>query len=241
MYGCDPPNHGFSVIKEENRGFIKNFNDYMRLGRAMAYYRLWSHPHKDNPTFLVGHSLGALVVLRLLQLKIPLNKNICGAICLSTPLKVDHNVSEWVRVARPVLEFFDPYLAGRRFWDRIPVDYPDDLTIENFSEDKNFYKGPLFLRTAREIHKTATVVRKEMEKVDVPILFIHGAQDDISPLSEIENAVKELPASNATLHTLRECGHYLNFDAENSPINKQMTPFLLEWLEAKLGDFQKHA
>ena len=122
-------------------------------------------------------------------------------------------------------------MKGRNFWDRIPVNLPSQSTLDRFSRDDNFYKGPLYLRTAQEINKTVIAARKSIRKVNIPVLFIHGDKDGIAPLSEVEKAIKMLPFANGTLRIVSGYDHHLvGGIRQGDDTLKRLTAPVMQWI-----------
>lgn len=192
VFACDLPNHGTSVEDERERGNIKNFCDLLDTARVMVLTVLVSSSRRRLPTFIIGHSLGALITVRLLQSRSRIKRHVQGAVCASMPFRVDHNVTKTVKRFRWLLNLLAPLLKS--FFPNFPVDKPafasdDHLIIEEdvrAMRDDFYYKGPLRLPTALEIRAAADKAREEVGRIAVPILFIHGKHDEIAPFDAVE-------------------------------------------------------
>ncbi len=187
----DLPNFGKSKpLQPELEGQIVTFAELVRSLKSILFAMLESQSKSKVPTILVGYSIGALVILRLLQIYPYLQRHVAGIILIAVPLRVDHNARKellkWKSVVRPLFSVLVRVRPG------MPVaDYEED----DFSkDDPNHFKGAMNAWTANQILVASEKARARgnMKKIVVPVLFIHGAEDATAPLEDMERAHGEV-------------------------------------------------
>lgn len=181
----DLPNFGKSRNERpELEGQIPSFAMLIRTLKSMLFAMLESKSKSKVPTILVGYSIGALVILRLLQIYPYLQKYIAGIVLIAVPLRVDHNarkeILRWMKVVKPLFK-----LLVRVYPSMSVATYEDD---EFSRDDPQHYKGAMNAWTANQILVASEKARDNMHKIFVPVLFIHGADDATAPLEDMENA-----------------------------------------------------
>ncbi|MCH7882964.1 alpha/beta fold hydrolase [Patescibacteria group bacterium] len=234
VFACDLPNHGTSVEVERERGSIKSFCDLLDTARAMVLTVLVSSSRRRMPTFIIGHSLGALITVRLLQSRPRIKRHVQGVVCVSMPFSVDHNVTKTVKRFRWLLNPLAPFL--RRLFPNLPVDKPafasDGRSIieedVRAMRDDLYYKGPLRLSTALEIRGGVDKAREEIGKLDIPLLFVHGEHDEVAPLGALEEIYPHIPSSEKELMRCHVMGH----DILNE--SNEAVAHIVYWLKERL-------
>lgn len=233
---CDLPQHGTNAGKKQRWTKIKSFKDFVRIARAMTYITLLSRSRGDLPTFIIGYSLGALITIRLLQLNPFIRKNIKGVICLSTPLKVDHHAGKAIRRNRQLIERLSPFLLKYLPWlpvSKVPSSKTGRLAAddEEWVTDPLFYKGPLVFRMAWKIRTAAQNANNNLGLINMPILFLHGGKDAISPLSAVMKAYGNIPSEDKTLKLYKEVRHDI--------INGEVLEDMAHWLKERIRQYEK--
>ena len=184
----DLPNFGKSLaIRPELAGQIASFALLVRSLKSMLFAMLDSATKSKVPTILVGYSIGALVILRLLQIYPYLQKYVAGIVLIAVPLRVDHNARKellrWKKVVRP---FF-----------RLIASVRPRMSVAHYEEDEysiadpHHFKGAMNALTAYQILINSKKARKNMTRIKIPVLFIHGAEDATAPLVDMEHAYGE--------------------------------------------------
>ena len=217
VFALDFPNHGRSVEGENERGFV-HFGECMTAARAAITTIRLSEYRKNLPIFIVGYSLGALVAYRLLQEKKSVRRHVSGVVCISTPLRVDQNVHEWIRKI-PWVHRMLPVL--KKWFPRLPVDKSffsrtsrEDIRFsERELNDPFYYTGSLNLHTAAEVQEAANAAHKSVgELADIPMLFIHGTQDKIAHYGAVKEYFETIGSPHWSLRTYPEGFHDLLSD-----------------------------
>jgi alpha-beta hydrolase superfamily lysophospholipase len=190
VFTCDFPDHGLSSDPEKPSDFgkIKSFLRWIHTVRIATYQVLKLRADKQLGVFLIGESGGALAIVRFLQLHPEVQKYLAGVVILAIPLEVDQNAAEWVQRHKRLLEPVFNFLA--LFFPNFPIaDLPDgDKT------DPLEYHGRVKAGTAKEIRSAVfdARAREAMEKITVPILFIHSDSDGVALPEHVEIAYRSV-------------------------------------------------
>ncbi|OGZ05649.1 MAG: hypothetical protein A2845_04815 [Candidatus Lloydbacteria bacterium RIFCSPHIGHO2_01_FULL_49_22] len=188
----DLPNFGKSRnLRPELEGQVVSFAELIRTLKSMLFAMLESRSKSKVPTILVGYSIGALVILRLLQIYPYLQKYVAGIVLIAVPLRVDHNARKellrWKKVVKP---FFK--LLVRVYPSMSVAAYEED---EFSTNDPHHFKGAMSAWTANQILVASEKARAAMGRIAVPVLFIHGNDDSTAPLEDMECAFGEVATS----------------------------------------------
>lgn len=186
IFYCDLPYHGLSVLegKEHLRGKIKFFGRIVEAVYALTLKALARPYLSPIATFLVGYSAGALAAIRFLQENPALQKYIAGVICISTPLRLDHN-------AHALIHRYKKYIEGVARWASY-VPYLSEITVGDIGvgdpADVLEHQKTIDLRSAMELHVATIEAKRNLHKIAVPILFLHGAKDRTAPIADVREA-----------------------------------------------------
>ncbi len=170
LCGVDLRGHGRSPGP---RGHIDRWEDYREdLRSFLQWIPTWE---PDRPRFVLGHSMGALVVLDFV-LRHP--EGLAGAIVSGAPI-------EPVGVANPLLVTMARLFS--RFWPRFSL--PLNLETSALSRDpevvRAYEKDPLVFgqgsaRWGTETLDTIEWIKEHVSDVRLPLLMIHGGADRIN-------------------------------------------------------------
>lgn len=190
---------GFGRSSGEH-GYIANFSELITgLLKVLAITLRRNH---HLPIFLIGHSTGASVIFVASRMYLLGNgyhkilSRIHGEIAVDPAFSVLHNVSWMWRALSPLA----PLLLFPRFLHRISVGStePEAIThepsvIKWMKRDRHFYRGPLFLKPAWEIHRGGRLAWRYLrqKKVHWPVLLVFGQDDDIAQAPN-EKALRSL-------------------------------------------------
>jgi alpha-beta hydrolase superfamily lysophospholipase len=185
----DLPNFGRSLpIRPELAGQIVTFAELVRSFKSVLFAMLDSQSKSKVPTILVGYSIGALVILRLLQVYLYLQQHIAGVVLIATPLRVDQNARKELLRWKAVIKPFFKLLARIR-----PGMSVSEYEVDEFSKDDSaHFKGAMSAWTACQILIASDKARTQMRRIVAPTLFIHGADDFTAPLNEVESAYLDI-------------------------------------------------
>lgn len=170
VYAFDQRGHGRSPGA---RGHINRWSDYR--ADVEAYLKLIGGQNPGLPRFLLGHSLGGLVVADYV-LRAPVGLN---GIILSSPLLAEANLSPLLIFLSRVLSLVYPAFA---------ID--TKLNVNTISRDplevKRYAEDPLLHTTASarlgtEVAQTMTWVHAHAADWKLPLLLYYGTNDQLVP------------------------------------------------------------
>ena len=202
VYGFDQRGYGRS---RGQRGHIDSWAEYREdLG---AFLRWLANQEPHRPVFLMGHSMGALVVLDYL---VHQPGGIHGAIISAAPL-------EPAGVAKPSLVLLSRLLSRvcPRFPLRLALDTSalsrDAAVVRAYVKDPLVH-GTFTARWGTESLAALARVKTRATDVNVPILFIHGEADRLNYPEGSRNFFENVAFADKSLHVYPEMYHELHND-----------------------------
>lgn len=177
VYAHDQRGHGRSAGE---RCHVVRFSEYLDDLEAVLARVRGAHP--ELPIFLLGHSMGGLVVSAFLCEREPA---LAGAIATGAALAISARLTGPKLIAARVLRWVLPRL-------RVPIGIdPDGLSrdaevVRAYTEDP-LVERRLSLSLAVELALCAQRTRSRGHQIGVPLLLLHGEEDPIcSPLGSAE-------------------------------------------------------
>ena len=183
VVSCDLPGFGKSApFAPGMEGQVLWFGGLVRITKLLLYHVLISREKSEKPVFLIGYSLGALVIVRMIQIYMGLQRHIHGVILISVPMRVDHNARKEILRLKVILKPLFGLIA--RFRPKMPVaSYePDEFSMDDMSH----FKGDMNAWTAFQILKASENARARPKRIHVAALFVHGKEDTVAPLADME-------------------------------------------------------
>jgi alpha-beta hydrolase superfamily lysophospholipase len=208
VYADDHLGHGRS---DGERALITDFGHVVDDLEQLAGIARAEHP--GLPLVAVGHSMGGLLAARLAQRHPGLLAGVafCGAV-----------IGDW-RWARdvlaapelPVVEF-DPTSLSR-----------DPAVGAAYAADELVYHGQ-YKRGLLEAEVAALdEYAKEVDRLTMPVLFLHGTDDPFVPYQRSLEAVRAMPTGDLTVH-LYDGGRH---EVLNESNRDEVLADLVSWIE----------
>ncbi len=180
--------HGHS---EGDRALIHDLDDL--ADDLHAVLRVERREHPDLPVAVLGHSLGGLVAVRLVQRT---DEDLAG-LALSSPV-----LGDWA-AARTLLEA-----------EEIPDAPIDPATLSRepsvgaaYAEDPLVYRGPFKRPTLQAIVTALEAASQEADRVTLPVLHLHGGDDALVPPEPSLLAAQQLGSSDLDVRVLDGARH----------------------------------
>lgn len=220
VYGYDLRGHGRSPGQ---RGYINRWEEFREDTRA--FLALVTREEPDRPLFLMGHSLGGLIVL---DYAIRYPEGLRGVIASGPALAQT--------TASPLLMLLSRVLS--RLWPRFSLDTHLDATA--ISRDpavvEAYRNDPLVhsLGTARlgtEMTATMDWVNAHAANLRVPLLILHGGADRLVPADASRAFFEQVALEDKERHEY-EGGYH---EPHNDLGKEQALADLEAWLERHLG------
>ena len=216
----DLPGQGMTT--RANRGHINSFDEYIIEVKEwlQAAYDF------DLPVFLLGHSMGGLVAIRMLQEeRFELAGVILSSPCLglvSSPSKMLDMLSHGINMIMPTLRMPSGLTVemATRNEDVRAVDLNDPLYITKVS-----------IRWYRELVAAMELAFENMDKVqDVPTLLIQGADDRIVDKRSVKEWFNHAPLSEKRYKEWPKCYH----EVFNEPEREEVFDYALDFVMSQL-------
>lgn len=220
VYTLDHRGHGRSEgLRAHFDSFDQPIVDLKRIvERARADY-------PARKLFMLGHSMGALITLAFC-IRHP--EGLSGAIVSGSPVLADANVSKALVIAGKLLSRLIPKVA---LMPLVPLTMlsRDPAVIRAFEADPLTYKGNLRVRLGTELNNTAGFVRRNIHRLALPLLILHGESDRlVNPIGS-QYLYDHAPAADKTYKTYPGLYH----EILNEPEREQVLADILAWLNAR--------
>ncbi|WP_225728716.1 MULTISPECIES: alpha/beta hydrolase [unclassified Nocardia] len=218
-YALDHIGHGKSAGGKANIGSMDGAAD-----NVAAMLDIARREHPGVPRFLVGHSMGSLVILYLAT-RAPID--VAGIVLSAPPLDIP--------VGNPVQRLFAPVLSrltpnlGVLTLDSSMISR-DPAVVRAYDSDPLVYRGPLPARTATEILNATATVKQRLNRLTVPLLVLHGTADALAAPSSTDMIERGAAAKDLTV--IRYEGLY--HEVFNEPEQDKVLGDVVAWLQAHL-------
>ncbi|RKZ03560.1 alpha/beta hydrolase [Candidatus Fermentibacteria bacterium] len=216
VYGYDQRGHGNSPGQ---RGHIDSWLQYSN--DLLNFINVISTQQSGHLIYLLGHSMGALVVLDFIQWE---NEQIAGAIVSGAPI-------EPVGLAKPFK------VAVARILSRIYPGFAIDLGLDDNAisripavvkayQDDPLVHGRVSARWGTEVLSTLESVKMWGESISTPLLMLHGGGDQINSAEGAKVFFDRIQASDKEFISYPAGYHELHNDLDN----EIMLSDLLAWI-----------
>ncbi|MCX5758614.1 MAG: lysophospholipase, partial [Candidatus Hydrogenedentes bacterium] len=146
------------------------------------------------PLFVMGHSMGGLVVALYAATRKP---SVAGVILSSPLLKVSDGVSPFLQRISGIVGALLPRLPV------LPLDTAaisrDPEAVQAYVADPLVYHGRIVARTGAEMTRAANRIQACMEDVTLPLLLLHGTADRLCDVNGSRQMHDRARSSDKTL------------------------------------------
>lgn len=218
----DLPGQGMTT--RSRRGHIDSFDEYIFEVKdwIQEAYRY------DLPVFLLGHSMGGLISIRLLQEE---HLNLAGVIlsspCLglvASPPKFLNAVSYLMNIIYPTLRLNSGLTVemATRNRDVREADVNDTLYVTKVS-----------VRWYRELYAAMKLAFENMEKIqDIPMLVMQGGEDKIVQKNIVKEWFNGAPLSEKRYKEWQKCYHEIFNEPEREEVFEYAKDFVMSQLKS---------
>ena len=215
--------HGLS---DGARTYVSRWGEY--LDDAMTHVQAVAANGLPGPVFVMGHSMGGLIVTRLIQARGPSLPELCGAVITSPFYGLKMQVPIWKELAGRALSRFLPTIR-----------MPTDLDVAHLSTDpavgQRYLDDPLVTRTATTRWFTEATgahkdVFRDVADFKLPVYLQHGDDDMIADPQATARFARECASEDKVFHRWPGMRHELLNEREQQKVVTQT----VEWLEARL-------
>lgn len=190
VYAPDLRGHGMS---EGQRGHVNLWSDYLQ--DLMVLVRKIEVEQKDLPVVVLGHSMGGLISIRLIE---EYQNHFKGLFVSGALLKLALPVPRIKTMVGELMSNIVPFLS-------LPN---DDVTTEHLTSDPDkqcaHRNDPLIhnqvsTRWYTEMTKAAQKAMSEAAIIKIPVMVIHGGNDPLNALEGSQQFYENLKVENKTL------------------------------------------
>lgn len=203
--------HGKSGGK---RGYIKNVNYFINDLKEVINY---TYRNYDNDVFIIGHSLGALIA----NLYAIDYDNVKGIV-------VSGSAGDFAKGTN-LLRILPTFLYG---FKKIKTNFQDPNLNSNATDiyetnNDNYLLNEFSLKLIAEtMIKGIRKLKKEMSKITIPYLVLHGESDKVITLNSNNNLYIGISSENKHRITYPNFGHNILNDLNNEKIFQDITTWL---------------
>ncbi|GAA0332542.1 phospholipase YtpA [Bacillus carboniphilus] len=213
---------GQGTTTRSNRGHIDSFDEYIEeVDGWIKEAAKW-----ELPIFLIGHSMGGLVVVRLLQEK---KVHLAGAILSSPCLGLAKHPSKFLESISWGLNKIAPKM---KVSPKLTVDLVTrNVEVQNSDVNDSLYVTDVSVRWYREliqgVHQAFDKVHKTL---DVPLLVMQGGNDKIVDKQAVRKWFNQVKLNDKHYKEWQECYHEI-FSEPNREIIFEYT---VDFVKARL-------
>lgn len=216
VYGFDLRGHGRSPGR---RASIKSWDDYRQDLRAFA--RLAATRHPEAPVFLLGHSLGGIIVL---DYALHYSDDVHGVVAIGPAIGQIGISPALMTVARMVSRVWPSFTLGTGL--DVSAVARDPQVVAAYRADPLVHdRGTA--RLAAETEQVVAWVQAHAGELRVPLFIQHGDADRIAAPDGSRRFVTNAGTSDKTLREYPGAFHQVH----NDLCHEEATADLLDWLE----------
>jgi lysophospholipase len=219
---ADLPGQG--MTSRSRRGHIDSFDEYI------IEVKDWIHAayRYELPVFVIGHSMGGLIAVRLLQEE---RLNIAGLILSSPCLGLVHTPSKFLNMLSYLLNRVLPSL---RMDSGISVQMATrNEDIWEADSNDTLYITKVSIRWYRELADSIKLAFENMEKTqDVPLLVMQGGDDKIVNKASVKEWFNHAPLSEKRFKEWPKCYHEIFNEPEREDVFEYAKDFVISQLKA---------
>jgi len=218
--------HGKTATSDEERGYVDSFDCFLHDLRSYIAYLV--NRYRPRKVALLGHSMGGLIVLHYLA---RVNENVDAAITSGAAAIVSANVFQL-----GFLKLMNALNPKLRIDLPIRAEYlsHDSNVVRSYTIDPLVVKKPT-VRLILEIVRASKEIWQYIDRIDKPIMLLHGGRDVIVPprasieaYQRIKSRVKELKIYPDLYHEIL-----------NEPQWGTVFCDIMNWLQSTLGELRQ--
>lgn len=185
------------------------------------------------PCFLFGHSTGGAIVLKA-ALDPCVKLHVEGVVLTSPAIHVQpsHPI---IKVVAPIFSVLAPKYRVSALHKRGPPVSRDPEALKMKYSDPLVYTGPIRVRTGNEILRISSYLQRNLSRVTVPFLVLHGTADTITDPRASQRLYHASMSTNKSIKLYDGYLHDLLFEPERDDIAND----IINWLSARLDVLQR--
>ncbi|KAL6655630.1 hypothetical protein ACP70R_006456 [Stipagrostis hirtigluma subsp. patula] len=185
------------------------------------------------PCFLFGHSTGGAIVLKA-ALDPCVELHVEGVVLTSPAIHVQpsHPI---IKVVAPIFSVLAPKYRVSALHRKGPPVSRDPEALKMKYSDPLVYTGPIRVRTGNEILRISSYLQRNLSRVTVPFLVLHGTADTITDPRASQRLYQASMSTNKSIKLYDGYLHDLLFEPERDDIAND----IINWLSARLDVLQR--
>ena len=220
VHAFDQRNHGRSPGR---RGYIRDFDLMLEdLGGYLDHVR---GRLDGKPYFVMGHSMGALVLASYVQTR---SLDARGLIFSSPFLAINDEVSRFLVALAGVLGTLTPWLPVASM-DTGGVSRDPEVVRAYDADPLNFH-GKIVARTGSQFNAAIARARANFERISAPVYIIHGTADALVPADGSRLLHDRCRSDDKTLRIYEGGYHELHNDIEKETVIADLCAWIGERL-----------
>ena len=212
--------HGKS---EGLRFYVERFSDY--LTDLKTFFDIVRGEHGDTKIFLVGHSMGGPIATAY---AIDHQHELAGILLSGAVLKVPSGRSPALVAVARMLSLLLPKM-GLTVVDASAISQ-DRAVVDAYVNDPLVYRGKIRARLGAEMLKTLQELPRQMPKINLPILIMHGTADQLCDPDGSQMLYERVGSRDKTLKLYEGFYH----EIFNEPGHKQVLADVETWLATRI-------
>ncbi|CAH9136721.1 unnamed protein product [Cuscuta epithymum] len=229
VYGLDWIGHGGS---DGLHAYVHSLDDAVSDTKLFLTKVLADNNNKNCygglKCFLFGHSTGGAIVLKA-ALDPKVSALISGIVLTSPAVGVQpsHPV---VTALAPVFSLLLPrYQLSAANKRGTAVSRDPEALVAKYS-DPLVFTGSIRVRTGYEILRITTFLQKNLSRLTVPFLVLHGTSDLVTDPEASKRLYEDAPSTDKTIKLLEGLLHDLLFEPEKEEVAND----IIQWLDRRL-------
>lgn len=222
VIGGDLPGLGRSAGR---RGHIDDFEEYIKTARE------WLLQAKSRfgevPIFMLGHSMGGLVVTRLLQAPDAASLPIRGAVLSSPCYALKLAIPAWKQRLAAVLDLMAPTFRMPNGIDSTSVSRSPEI-VHAYSVDPHI-ESRVSVRWFTQLQKAMQLAMAEAAAVTQPVFLLQAGADLLVDPNKPIQFIEKVASSDKKIIVYPDLYHELL----NEPERRQVFADMLEWISAR--------
>lgn len=222
VYGMDWVGHGGS---DGLHAYVHSLDD--AVTDVKAFIRHVMAENTGLPCFCFGHSTGGAIILKAV-LDPKIEKLISGVVLTSPAVGVQPSHPIFLILA-PVFSFLLPkYQLSAANKKGTAVSRDPAALVAKYS-DPLVYTGSIRVRTGHEILRITSYLQRNMQKLNVPFLVLHGTADTVTDPDASLKLYNEASSEDKSIKLLPGYLHDLLFEPEREDIKRD----IIQWLNSR--------
>lgn len=221
---------GINVFAYDHRGYGKSDGTRAYINRFSQYTEdlgvyLNQLKKPELPTFLMGHSMGSLIGVGYLVNH--LEHQFAGFISSSGALKIDENISPFLRKISGIMSKIAPHLKTIKLDPNALSRDPKEVV--KYFTDPAVYHGGTKARLGFEMLEAMKSAQNNFHKINIPVLILHGTEDKLADPLGSQWMYDKVSSTDKKLEYFEGFYH----EIMNEPEKDNVIKVLITWIKER--------